>query len=81
MRRYFVALMVALLVICGMFYFEISTRREVSRWAEQVLELSKSQIFRASVASYWSRYWLFGSAAVVGVAMLIARVTDRDPSV
>jgi hypothetical protein len=43
MRRYFVALLVALTMIFGMFYFEISTRHEVSRWAEQVVELSKLQ--------------------------------------
>ena len=76
--RYAIALLVSVLVIRGMFAFAMSTRYAVEEWARTAVALSPAQMLRGQIAMFWWQYGKPISLVLVGLSLLIARVTQPD---
>lgn len=74
------SLIIAAVIIVGMFVFDRIMTAEMSRWADQVVAISLTQRLLAGVAFLWHRFWWIGAPGIAAVFLLISMVTDRSAS-
>ena len=70
-------LIIAAVIIVGMFVFDRAMMRQVSQWAGQTVELSVTQRVLAQIAFVWGRYWFVLAPAVAGIFWTIGIITEH----